>query len=39
LSRAAGFLEAARQDFADYAEDDEVGAAVERCGKALNELK
>jgi len=39
LSRAAGFLEAASQDFSDYADDDDVVAAVGRCRRLLRELK
>ncbi len=39
LSRAAGFLEAARSDIAEYAEDEDVVAAIKRCKELLRELK
>jgi hypothetical protein len=39
LNRAAVFLEAAQQDFSEYADNEDVIAAVERCEQLLGELK
>lgn len=39
LSKAAGLLEAARQDFPEYSDDPDVISAVERCQEGLAALQ